>query len=185
MKKPFNHISVDLETLGTTANSAIISIGACAFNDEEISPMQFYLPVDLQSCIDAGFALNADTIKWWMSQSKEAQAVFKDKNAVDIETALKAYKNWIYKVTENKPRQSNVWSLGASFDIPMISYGFDKFKIPDPIPFWNHRCLRTLQALYPKVKLEREGEHHNAKDDAIHQAKTIIEINKQAGGIIL
>lgn len=184
MKKPFNHISVDLETCGTTANSAIISIGACAFNDDEVSPMQFYLPVNLQSCIDAGFALNADTITWWMNQSKEAQAVFKDKTAVDIEVALNAYKNWIWKVTENNPRNTNVWSLGASFDLPMLAYGFDKFKIKDPIPFWNHRCLRTLQAIYPN-KVKREGEHHNAKDDAVHQAKVIIDINKTAGGIIL
>jgi exodeoxyribonuclease VIII len=43
-----------------------------------------------------------------------------------------------------------------------------------PWRHWNDRCYRTVKSLYPDVKLERVGTHHNAVDDAESQARHLI-----------
>lgn len=178
----------DVECADTSATSAILSIGACALNPDGISDMRFYLPIKLESCLELGMTINSDTMDWWRKQSSEAQTVFLDPKAVDIKTAMQAYANWIYKVTEQNHRNTKVWSCGASFDIPMLEHAFKLTGVKNPISFWNHSCYRTVKNAHPKVKIERkQGKvaSHNALQDSIEQANHLIEINKQAGGIYL
>lgn len=185
MTEQFDHIMVDLETTDTLSTSVILSIGACAFNKDKISDMKFYLAVDLQDSIDKGHSISAETLRWWMKQLPEAQAVFSDKSAVPIQRALEAYKNWCYSATNNSVRNAKLWANGASFDTPMLAYAFKEHGVKDPIAFWNHRCYRTVKAAHSVKEAKRTGTHHNALDDAVHQAQHLIEINKKAGGIYL
>lgn len=55
------NIMVDLETLGTKPNSAILSIGAVAFDDQGLHD-EFYCNVDLISSIACGYEIDADTV---------------------------------------------------------------------------------------------------------------------------
>jgi len=164
------NIMLDLETMGITANSAIIAIGACEFDDFEITK-EFYINVDLEKMIRKGFDIDGSTIMWWMKQSDEAREVFQGKKASPAE-ALEAFREFMGK----NPRDIQVWGNGSDFDNTLLINMFQKYGVKSPWDFWNNRCFRTLKASFPQLKIERKGTHHNALDDAKFQAEYLIEL---------
>lgn len=69
-----NQVMIDLETMGTSTNSAIMSIGAVVFDIKSGNiGNKFEVHIDLNSSIKAGFDIDADTIYWWLKQNKDAQ----------------------------------------------------------------------------------------------------------------
>jgi hypothetical protein len=70
------HLMLDLETLSTEPNAAIVSIGACAFDmldKEEDIEHTFLRRVSIESNFEHGRHISADTLMWWFKQSPEAQ----------------------------------------------------------------------------------------------------------------
>ena len=68
-------IMIDLETLNTTPDSTILTIGAVKFDPfgseiKEPKMDSFYVKVDLDSCDRIGLTTNDDTIAWWANQLK-------------------------------------------------------------------------------------------------------------------
>jgi hypothetical protein len=171
------NLMVDLETLSTSSNAAIVSIGAVWFDPEKALDdgyYQIYETVNIKSCIDAGFDLCGDTIKWWMAQPKEAQSVFNDPNQNTIQKALINLADYIYNVNPNV----KVWGNGPSFDNAILANAYRRLNIEQPWMFYNERCYRTLMAMASdmgfKPKIMEKGVPHNALDDAMHQAKNAI-----------
>jgi len=185
MEKVYNNVMLDLETLDNKPTSSILSIGACGFDKNGVSEERFYLAIDLDSCLEAGLTISAETLSWWFKQSPEAQQVFHDQYAVPVKRALEAYRNYLFRISGNSVRNLKLWSCGASFDIPIIEHAASKVGLEMPTKFWHHSCYRTVKNMYPKVKMERTGTHHDALADAVSQAEHLISINKQAGGVIL
>jgi hypothetical protein len=70
-------LMLDLETMGTSPNAAIVAIGAVKFDPGtgELGG-RFYQVVDLASSVAAGCVIDPDTVLWWMRQSPEARAMF-------------------------------------------------------------------------------------------------------------
>src|ERR1700752_755293 len=89
MKNKMKHVLLDIETMGNTSRSAITSIGAVQFdlNTGEIGE-KVYTRVDLQSCLDVGLTMNADTVMWWMKQTDAARMEIAQKNAPLLSAAL-------------------------------------------------------------------------------------------------
>ena len=65
-------LMIDLETLATTPDAAILTIGACKFDpngddrDKAKRNMpSFYKRIDLQSNIDLGRRVDENTLRWW------------------------------------------------------------------------------------------------------------------------
>ena len=169
-----NNIMLDLETMGSEANSAIISIGAVKFNDTEVTS-KFHEIVDLQSCIDAGLNVTASTVLWWMGQSDEARSQFNSDDKIDIRSALNKFSTWVGD-------DAIVWGNGANFDNTILANAYNKTRIDLPWKFWNNRCYRTVKNLYPEIKINRVGTFHKAVDDAETQALHLIEIMKEIKG---
>ena len=58
-----NHVMLNLETMGYEGRSAIISIGAVAFDPKSgVLGETFYANVDLTSCLDQGLEVNGATV---------------------------------------------------------------------------------------------------------------------------
>lgn len=178
--KPY--IMIDLETLDNKSTAAIVSIGAVLFNANGVAKDKFYAVVDTQSCIDKGLTVGGNTITWWAKQSDEARAVFSDKS-MPLDKALQGLKNYIFKNCNTY----NVTMVGnsARFDLGILENAFRACGQEPFWKFWNEACYRTWKSLKGAPKVEREGTHHNALDDAYSQAKHAIEINNHFGGIIL
>ncbi|HGC1317228.1 TPA: 3'-5' exoribonuclease, partial [Escherichia coli] len=71
----WNHLSVDLETMGANTNAPIVVIGAVFFDPEtgEIGPV-FYIVISLTDAMNTGAVPDGGTIEWWLKQSSEARA---------------------------------------------------------------------------------------------------------------
>ncbi len=161
------HIMVDLETLSTKPNAAILSIGAVKFDTDKKVYAKFYQAVKTPPEVE-GFDISSDTLHWWTKQSEEARAVFTDPNAVDITVALALFSAWVEEGTDKK--YIRMWGNGASFDNVILSTAYRLCYFPQPWMFWNNRCYRTVKAMNPGTKITRIGEHHNALHDADSQA---------------
>lgn len=179
------HIMIDLETMGTRPNAPIIAIGAVTFDANGIGTHSFYKNVDLQSAVTAGATIDPSTVMWWMRQNDDARAALSAGGAVDIVTALDAFDAWVDSATgHNRDALKGVWGNGASFDNTLMSESYKRLGFNPPWPFWKDRCYRTVKSMFPNVPMERSGTHHNALDDAISQAKHLIEISKAHGNFL-
>lgn len=161
-------IMIDLETLNTTPDSTILTIGAVKFDPfgSELKEPQmdsFYVKVDLDSCDRIGLTTNDDTIAWWANQSKEAQeAAFDPNGRIPIEDAFAQ----LYKFCWGAKR---VWANGSCFDIIICEHVFRKIGKAIPWSFWEVRDVRTAFDLGINPQRPPVTAHH-ALEDAWNQA---------------
>ena len=167
-------IMLDLETMGNGSNSAIIAIGAVAFDIKGVSG-RFYQQVNLQSSVNAGMEIDASTVLWWLKQSDAARSAFKDnEKALNIANALIEFSMFC-----DSAKVCGVWGNGAAFDNVLLSNAYRKLEMKRPWKFWNDRCYRTVKNIYQDIEFVHSGTHHNAVDDAESQAIHLIEICKK------
>lgn len=172
------HVMIDIETMGSQSQSAIVSIGAVRFDLKtgEIGE-RFYVNVDLQSCIDFGLIINSDTLMWWLNQNEEARKKITEKG-VTLPVALLSLSTFITKDDE-------VWGNSARFDLGILSDACNAVKMPIPWDFRKERCVRTLVAFSPEVKAAEvnTGVAHDALADCIFQISYCSKIyNKLKNG---
>jgi len=163
-----NHVMVDLETLGTTADAVIMSIGAVKFDldSDKIDNAGFYASVSVDSNLSRGRRVDESTLIWWLQQTPEAQTVFTEPKQ-SLESALEELSDWL------ETDKYCVWANGADFDTPMLQHAYRQHNMETPWKFWNNRCFRTFKNL-PQSRLaviENTGVKHNALTDALNQAK--------------
>ena len=170
------HVMVDLETMGTSPNSAIISIGAVAFNLMlGINPLSiqhnFYAQISLQSCIDAGLVMDPSTVLWWLQQSDAARGAFKDNaKALPLPEVLKLFTEW-FNAIPGTQKEKFLWGNGSDFDNVILANAYRACKMEIPWRYSNNRCFRTLREDNPEIeKPDNIGTAHNALDDARFQA---------------
>jgi hypothetical protein len=171
----YDQISIDTETLATTADAVIMSIGAVKFNllTGEPSDEAFYASISIDSQTGALHRrINESTVVWWMGQNTEAKKVFTEPKDT-IEVALINLSDWF------DHEDYEVWSNGADFDIPMLTHAYSQFDQQPPWKYYNSRCYRTLKKLYPAVYASTNPGAHNALADALCQATHTQRILRQ------
>lgn len=176
------HIMIDLETMGTSPNAPIISIGAVLFDSEEIGE-PFYEVIDLKSAVKAGAVMDPATVIWWMEQSDEARSALTGEG-LPIRAVLDDFANFVDSAKLDWG-VSGVWGNGAAFDNVILAEAYKRLDMDVPWEFWRDKCYRTVKGMYPDVQIKRVGTHHNALSDAKTQAEHLIRINEAAGEIIL
>ncbi|HAG6491640.1 TPA: exonuclease [Escherichia coli] len=173
----WNHLSVDLETMGTNPDAPINSIG-CKFFDPATGEMgpEFSKAIDLET---SGGIIDRKTIKWWAKRSREAQsAIFTDE--IPLDDALLQLREFI---NENSGESFvQIWGNGANFDNVILRRSYERQGIPCPWRYYNDRDVRTIVELGNSIGFDVrmaipfEGVPHNALDDARHQAKQVSAI---------
>lgn len=159
------HIMIDIETMGNSSNSAIVSIGAVKFdlNTGETGET-FYRFVDLQSCLNIGLTVKGSTIMWWLQQSEEARKELYNNKGESIDVVLKDFSEFCttdYEVWGNSPR----------FDLGILHDAYTKLGLPISWDFRKERDVRTLVSFLPDVKtyFVYKGVSHNALSDCYNQ----------------
>jgi hypothetical protein len=161
-------VMIDLETLATSTDAAILTIGAVKFDPfgsdiKEPAMTKLYLRVDLDSCDRIGLVTNDDTIEWWSKQDPAAQEeAFSEQDRIDIVDAFEQ----LYKFCWGAQR---VWSNGSVFDIMICEHIFKKIGKATPWQFWQIRDVRTMFDLGINPKRPPVLKHH-ALEDAWNQA---------------
>ena len=168
---------IDIETMGSGPQAAIVAIGACYFDIEtgEIEKT-FECTINLTSSALYG-DIDPETVKWWLNQSHEAQ-----QEIVTASMSLyEGLKRLSHFVTSNADQPKiAVWANAPSFDCTILKSAYESCVGPDEAPwqFWNENCCRTIISLaelitgvnYKKNRPFKTGVKHSALADAMHQA---------------
>lgn len=164
-------IMIDIETMGNSPTSAIVQIGAVAFDRQtgEIKD-RFLVNVDLQSEMKNGFTVDASTIEWWMEQKDKTWMVPIHLRKSTV-VALKELSRWI---SVNITNRGYIWSH-STFDAPIITYHYDKMGMAQPVRYGKWLDLRTISVMakgvYSVPKSERPEGAHDALVDATYQVE--------------
>lgn len=160
-----NDLMIDLETLGTTPDAAIVSIGAVWFDprSDELGD-EFYRVLELEQ----RRRIDPNTVRWWMDQSSDARRVFTTMNREPLASALSALETFIF----SNPDDPRVWSQGASFDVVLLEDAYRQFEMTPPWKFWDIRDTRTVYDLAGNDERGAAVAHH-ALEDAKAQARRV------------
>jgi exodeoxyribonuclease VIII len=164
-ERVFGHLMLDIETMGNESFSSILSIGALEFDIETGNTgREFYVNVDLQSCLDLGLIVNASTIMWWLRQNEQARKDLTERQSIPIRQALMEFAQFCSK-------DYQIWGNSVRFDCGILQNAYNKAGILIPWDFRKERCVRTLVSFNPEIKdgFTPIGTAHNALSDCYFQ----------------
>jgi len=169
------HLMVDLETLATTPNAAILTIGAVTFDPNSTRIYdEFYRRIEMESLDALDTYIDDGTLEWWSKQDQAAQdEAFDPEGREPIQSVLEDF----YKFCMGSTR---FWSHGAAFDIVILEYYFRKINKPFPWNFWDVRDTRTIFDLGLDPEMPQANKH-NALEDAKRQAIGVQNMCKKLG----
>ena len=137
-------VMIDIETLSTRPNAAIVSIGAIKFSRHGDLPLldamnQFYVRVSRESCETCGMHVDPQTIEWWNKQDAEIryEALENPNDRLTIKDALTKLSEWF-------AGSQFIWGHGDDFDCVVLGEAFRACDMKVPWNFWNTRDTRTL-----------------------------------------
>lgn len=173
------HVMVDLETLATSTDTIVLSLGACKFNIEDFSiEGTFYRVLDMKTQIDMGRKVDPGTLGFWLKQDPEVmRSLFRESiyQGISPDQCFAEFSDWLY----DDEKLEGVWSNGSNFDIAILDHLWSHKE--DKL--WPHTKIRDVRTLVhaargfvSKKDIPREGIAHHALDDAVYQAKYISEM---------
>lgn len=160
---------VDIESYSHLGYAAIASIGAVKYDIvNRTLGDTFYVTISPASCKEIGLHFAKETLDWWAQQSKEAVAAIRKDN-IHIRDALTQFADWI----GNDVDQMCCWGF---LDLSALDTAFYLCGMETPWKYWDAMEMRSISK-FLGGKIDRSsGTHHNALNDAIVQAKFIIEL---------
>lgn len=167
------HCMIDLETLDTTPFAAVLSIGAVIFDGSGILDKHYVRLDENEQLQKYGRTQSDATRKWWEEQSSDARKVFEECRT-QTRVGLVMFGGWL-----SQYNVEGVWGYGSTFDNTIMHTLFTSVVGTQPWSYRCDRCFRTLKELFPHLRFERIGTHHNALDDAESQAIHAIELLKR------
>ena len=171
------HVMIDLETLGTTPDAVILSIGGVKFdpNGDRIFD-EFIYKLDIDEQQQRGRITNEDTMSWWATQPRAViESAFGLEQRTPVDDMLDHLKRWCVGADA-------FWAQGPTFDMCMMENLYRQYKKPYPWAFWKVRDSRTLFSIMPTdPRKTMKFAAHDALEDCKAQAKCVQHSLKQLG----
>lgn len=167
---------IDLETLSTLPDCAIVSIGAVAFNMDNDDTADFYVTIDPRDSKRYGMSITQDTLDWWRKQKPEAVKAWAE-NGIPVKDAGDRFTEFMRENTNKF--DVNVWSNGIDFDLPPMKNLLRLTENELMWFYWNQMDCRSIfkAASFDVKTATRKGTYHNALDDCHDQIRWIKQIN--------
>lgn len=169
------HLMIDLETLSTRPNAAILEVGYAIFETAaETIQQSGSWKLDLQDQLwpeQAPRHVEGSTLAWWSEQSDDVRAnVFRGMPRVPVPDFLRQFREWI-----DWHNIQGVWSHGLGFDVPIME---DLHKQWNRVTPWYYRTPRDTRTLFwlagmSSADMVPATLKHSAEADAIAQALTV------------
>jgi len=160
------HGMIDIETLGVTPDSTILSIGALGFNPfstEIYSEQYVYNRIILESQADR--LIDESTLAWWSEQSPEARAeAFGEDNRIELSDTLDELSRFVRKCDK-------IWANGINFDIPVLEHAYIQLNKAYPWRYHNVLDTRTIYKIDPNFKKLKNN--HHALADCLNQIEAL------------
>lgn len=176
-KSNSSHLMLDIETMSTDPDAAILTIGAVRFDPNQINTVEelhadshLVGPISLQSNERWNRHMSAGTIEWWLNQSRDAQKGLIEGAPMDLRNALTKFVQW---AQQQFPPITTIWANSPTFDMCILHNAFRYTNVLWPWKFWAERDVRTaIEMVYPDKQLPpfEAGVAHDARDDVIKQA---------------
>ena len=169
MKEVDNEVMIDIETLGTSADAVICTIGAVVFDARGSTICdRLELRPDMTEQTDNHHRrINADTVDWWEKQSPEAiDEAISDRDRIPFKDAMAE----LHKFCRNRKA---IWANGVCFDITILENAWHELNIAPPWDFWTVRDARTVYDLCGVSIKDGHVTSHKAVEDAEHQAVVV------------
>ena len=173
-------VMIDIETLATRNDAAIIQIGACTFDEKNT----FLVSIDQNFYNEADHPYHVDprTVEWWASQGEEAQESLNMNVVSNPGSALMEFDKWLKSTGFQKSYKfgsRGIWANGVQFDCSILRYAYSQEQGHNDACPWHYRQekdLRTLYGMFHKVagtrKVDQTGlVKHRADHDCIRQAR--------------
>lgn len=160
---------IDIESLDTSPNCVILTIGAVRFDPRGSGVVE---KLELRPTLEEqteqfNRVINDDTLRWWGEQSADAiEEAMGDRDRMPFRDCMEA----LYKFCWNRRA---VWSNGAGFDIVAMESAWRNLDMRIPWPYYTVRDTRTLYEIAGvSLKDKKYGSKttHKAVEDAEHQA---------------
>lgn len=170
------NVMIDLESLGTTPHSVVLSIAVMEFELKHEGPIfgdffEFIGDMEEQY-VEHARMIDEATIEWWTSpEQAEAKKAWYKKSPTPISVLEEKLKKMIRTNTR-------VWAHGSDFDFPML-YSF--LRDYGVAPMWIYNAVRdsrTIERELPIIRTRPNGLNfikHDAKDDCATQVWSLWE----------
>lgn len=170
-----SNVMLDIETLGTEPGAAVVSVGAVRFDETGVGA-EFMSLIDLESSEEAGLEIDAETLKWWLTQSDAAQEQLISED--DLDSVLSHLSEFI--------GEAHVWANSPAFDCTILGHAYNAVDQEPPWRYTRCRDYRTMRehpSTWPDI--ERSSVEHDALDDARYQATMLIQAISEADDVSL
>lgn len=166
----------DIETLGRTPGSVILSIGAVEVDLEEGTlGAEFHANIDIADSILKGLSIEAETVQWWQGQSEEAKLrAFNPSTSHFLTGALDSFSEFYDPIQKRE-----LYCCGPQFDVSILETAYRAAGVSVPWEFYVVRDYRTLREWFPEVSSPPTTVAHDALEDAKWQAQHLISIFQQ------
>ncbi len=171
------HVMIDLETLGTRPDGAILQIGAVLFEAKSggrlLNGKGFNEYVLLQ---DGNGTIDHDTVRFWLGEKSAPRMSAGMQRAMNLNATLKdvlqRFNRWPHDTCDiGWEGIEGVWALPSNFDLSVLKSAYHRLGLEPPWHRSRTRCAKTLFELVGYPDIDWTGlTHHDAMDDAIGQA---------------
>lgn len=160
---------LDLETLSTRPDAAILTFGACKFSPYRKHDIVdgIYLRISVDAQIALGRHVDDNTVEWWGRQADDVrEEALGDGNRISLEQFTQELNRFIVGC-------DNIWAQGPVFDIVILENLYRQLGLPCPWQFWQIRDSRTLLSTHGDPRDKNKAGLHNALEDCVSQAQAI------------
>lgn len=162
-----NNIMLDIETLGTSCNSAVIQVSMVRFNEAGEMGETLSIKIDANEQIQMGAESSEETITWWKNTNT---ALFESLTTGDDVLSVKDALN---KITAFVYASDKIWSH-SYFDATILSnlYRLAKIQVP-----WDYKKIRDIRTLTDLSNIDlskfdwQKEKTHDSLDDCRFQIK--------------
>ncbi len=169
-------VMLDLETLGTRPDCAIMTLGAVKFDpfdpDREPGP-GIYLRMDIEEQLALGRTVDDSTIAWWAEQDARVRTeAWEGGDRSSVHDLKRELNRFLVGVDD-------IWSQGPVFDIAILENLYRSQKWGFPWYFWQIRDSRTLFKVVDYRLEKGRDQAHNALLDCVYQAEAVQRIYRK------
>jgi len=170
----YNDVMIDIETLDTSPDAVVLSIGAVLFNAHEHErwadieadkDRHFHQALNCTSQVSIGRTISVSTVFWWLDRSKAAQSALLNRQRFQVADVLQELNRFVYGV-------QNVWANGPSFDLTILRSLYKDFEIEFELGYWQDRDYRTALTMAGMGRRKNKPEfmiEHDPIQDCIFQ----------------
>jgi hypothetical protein len=160
---------LDLESLGTQPDCAILTLGAVKF--DPYTPDSFgdslYFRIDVDEQLALGRRVQQDTLEWWGRQADDVrEEALGEEGRISLTDMYRQLNRFTVGV-------NNIWCQGPAFDIVILENIYRQMGWPTPWQFWQIRDSRTLFGVHGDPREKNKAGLHNALEDCVSQAQGV------------